>query len=558
MKKLICLSFISLVCNMAFSQSYDIELKKLNEYLEKFDNGYYGHFEVKDKVVYLNFKFGKFNRYNIDDIDYAEIQEQYTRVILPCKNNKKCIYSDWKVGGSYEEYTQFLQDYKPFNYQELKDLLDNFIDAVKGKKSKPTPSPLQVKNEKDNNTNVVTVQNWQKALDELNKYIQPNFGETYEVKDKKLINNMKRGYAEANIADLYKIIKSVKYRYVYLKCKEGQNCVYSSVTNWHHDGFSFECKSEAQMDKTFQLFSDFLYALTGIETKTKFTNSQLLTLQNIDKSEVTLLEVPKSEPAYKSLKKHRGEKGFAVYMYLNNDEETFSGVIGFGNNTYKVNKIKISIDDLLSGAAKKLKDEEKAAAAKEDNRGFIDLGIENFKKGDRIKIKEIYTGDSHYRVGKKSEYEGETGTVIEVGYDEINFSYYGTVLMDIDKKEVKFENMEPELITAGQMTNKDTKAGNNEDEDWDSLEKTAGSLNKSVKEAEQTTGTIAWILYDKEITLIEIDKSDPSYSKAKKYIGKKGKTKTYLIPNKDNMTFRGDIYFGETFYSFQKIKVKTN
>ena len=64
------------------------------------------------------------------------------------------------------------------------------------------------------------------------------------------------------------------------------------------------------------------------------------------------------------------------------------------------------------------------------------------------------------------------------------------------------------------------------------------------------------LLYDKEIILTDIDNSDPNFDKAKKYIGKKGKTKTYIIPNDDNLTFYGDIYFDGILFKFKKIRIK--
>ena len=104
-----------------------------------------------------------------------------------------------------------------------------------------------------------------------------------------------------------------------------------------------------------------------------------------------------------------------------------------------------------------------------------------------------------------------------------------------------------------------TSSKNNDDdfdEDWDALEKTAAKLNNSTKEVKESTGTLRGILYDKEIILIDIDNSDPNFDKAKKYIGKKGKTKTYIIPNDDNLTFYGDIYFDGILFKFKKIRIK--
>ncbi len=145
MKKILLTLITLLLFCGAYSQPYKSQLDKINQYLKTFDNGYYGYFEVIGNDVFLRFKAGKYNKYNVNEMDYAQIQEQYNRVILPCKENKKCIYTDWKDGGGYEEYTQFLQNSSAYNFQELKDLLDNFINALKANITSPAPS----KNEKD-------------------------------------------------------------------------------------------------------------------------------------------------------------------------------------------------------------------------------------------------------------------------------------------------------------------------------------------------------------------------------------------------------------------------
>jgi hypothetical protein len=69
-----------------------------------------------------------------------------------------------------------------------------------------------------------------------------------------------------------------------------------------------------------------------------------------------------------------------------------------------------------------------------------------FKKGDKIIIKEVYTSDGHFRVGGKSLCVGEKGTILSIGYDEINVSYFGKIKMDNGKIE-EFEDFQPELYT---------------------------------------------------------------------------------------------------------------
>lgn len=116
---------------------YTDALSKLNNYLKTFDNGYYGYFEVKDGYIYIRFKANKFNKFRMEDMEGAIIQEQYSRVIFKCKSGA-CIETDWKVNGR-EEYTQFTTS-GSYNYQELATLLNNFRDAYLGKKNQNSMS----------------------------------------------------------------------------------------------------------------------------------------------------------------------------------------------------------------------------------------------------------------------------------------------------------------------------------------------------------------------------------------------------------------------------------
>lgn len=116
------------------TNGYQSALEKLNTFLKTFDNGYYGYLEVKDGFIYMRFKAGKYNKFKMEDMEGAIIQEQYNRVILKCKSGT-CISTDWKENGK-EEYSQFTNG-STYNYQELADLLNNFKDAYLNSKTAP-------------------------------------------------------------------------------------------------------------------------------------------------------------------------------------------------------------------------------------------------------------------------------------------------------------------------------------------------------------------------------------------------------------------------------------
>jgi len=295
----------------ASTGNYEPALKKLNDYLKTFDNGYYGYFEVKDGYIYDRFKAGKYNKFKMEDIEGAVIQEQYSRVIFKCKGENKCISTDWKVNGT-EDYTQFTQS-GSYNYQELADLLNNFRDAYLGKKqtstnnstvsanksreekAKERQQPTSKTNDDDldedwdalekaaaplaqvlKESNKNTSSNYQPALKNLNEYLKIYNSETYknvEVKDGKVyfgffvyganykssidINELKNN----TIITIGKSVGSSVVDEVKISCKGSSKCFYSTYSNGGADHFRFFSHSVKDFTKMEQLLKDFIKAL---------------------------------------------------------------------------------------------------------------------------------------------------------------------------------------------------------------------------------------------------------------------------------------------------------
>ena len=291
--------------------NYQTALKKLNDYLATFDNGYYGYFEVKDGYIYDRFKAGKYNKFKMEDIEGAVIQEQYSRVIFKCKGENKCISTDWKVNGT-EDYTQFTQS-GSYNYQELADLLNNFRDAYLGKKqtstnnstvsanksreekAKERQQPTSKTNDDDldedwdalekaaaplaqvlKESNKNTSSNYQVPLQKLNEYLKIYNAETYknvEVKDGKVyfgffvyganykssidINELKNN---TNIT-IGKSVGSSVVDEVKISCKGSSKCFYSTYSNGGADHFRFFSHTVKDFTKMEQLLKDFIKAL---------------------------------------------------------------------------------------------------------------------------------------------------------------------------------------------------------------------------------------------------------------------------------------------------------
>ncbi|HMW13098.1 MAG TPA: hypothetical protein PKK18_11655 [Chitinophagales bacterium] len=399
--------------NTNSTTDYQTALKKLNDYLKTFDNGYYGYWEVKDGYIYDRFKAGKYNKFKMEDMEGAVIQPEYSRVIFKCKGDNKCIETDWKPNGR-EDYTQFTTN-GSYNYKELADLLNNFRDAYLGKKStNSTSNPTQkytessefldglksnidiadsgnnrppngrerVKQTTDNN-NSSNKTSYTEALLELNKFLKvydKELNKSIEVSNGYIIEHFRGSYtSKAKIKDIAGVEKDDQYNVVHLYCKNNAKCVYSSYMKSDYDYFNYNCSSKEDMNTLYKLMRNFWDALNGKQTN----NSPEVDFDKY-KSNINILE---------------------------NTEATSVST----KPTAKINYTIVA------------------------NQPSV------FKKGDRVVI-EIGSFDDHFQLNKKSEYDGETGTVINLEYDDLNYSYYGKIKMDSDNKIVEFTDITPQLI----------------------------------------------------------------------------------------------------------------
>ncbi len=256
-----CLLILFISC--VYGQSYQPSLKKLNDYLKTFDNGYYGYMEVKDGYLIEHFKSGNYCKASMKDLEGGIDQPQYNRVILGCKDNKKCIYSTWNTTSPYDEYIQFTTS-GTFNRQELVDLLNNFIGAY---------------NNKSNNTSTTktsTGKNYVDALKKLNDYLITFDGDRYqgmEIKDGYIYNHYKNGnYSNAKIEDIDTAIINSTYGNIKLTCKDNKSCIYSTITKSYHEYFNFQSTTVKDLTVLAGLLNDFMSALKNKQS-TKSTST---------------------------------------------------------------------------------------------------------------------------------------------------------------------------------------------------------------------------------------------------------------------------------------------
>ena len=186
-------------------------------------------------------------------------------------------------------------------------------------------------------------ENWHSALDELNTYTKQKLNQTFEVNKGMLIKLEDGDKLEIIIKDYHNVIKYPEFKSVFVSKKDGHDCVdaYFNYRQGDNVGFYLQCESEEEMDKVFELFSTFWQKLTGIDSKIKYSNSELYKMQYISRRSVHLIGYEKKEKYKKMLSDYVNRNIFAVSLYLNNDMETYGGYIEIGGKEIWVSKIRI-------------------------------------------------------------------------------------------------------------------------------------------------------------------------------------------------------------------------
>jgi len=378
-QKLIIAILILFNCQFSFAQQYKLQLDKLNNYLKTINNGYYGYFEVNGNDIYLRLQSGKYCKATITDLDKAYPEVENKSVFLKCKNGTNCMtatYTSSNTNGI------IMSNNTNINTTEFVQLINDFLLAFRA--TNPTPS-LQTQVNSTSNTENKTTTSIEKALNKLNDYLitfdNGHYG-YFEVKDGYVYDWFKAGkYNKFKMEDIEGAVVEEKFNRVILKCKNDNKCI---STDWK---------------------------VNGKEDYSQFINGSAYNYQELAD-------------------------------LLNNFRDAYLGKtpVVSNNTTAKTNKeLQNNVDTALAERAK-----------------VVDVIINNkpvqkttsndieFKKGDKIIIKEVYTSDGHFRVGGKSLCVGEKGTILSIGYDEINVSYYGKIKMDNGKIE-EFDDFQPEL-----------------------------------------------------------------------------------------------------------------
>ncbi len=261
--------------NTNLNTGYQSPLKKLNDYLKTFDNGYYGYFEVKEGYLYGRFPSGKYTKTPLAKLGSATVAETKRKVTIPCKDNEECVFSTYT--DSYHSMLSFSQS-TDFNTTELINLLDNFVNAYNGNSSSTSQSganSARLEREKESpkpitETEPVKVDRskYLKSLNALNLYLKTfnpeTYGEVEIILDKVYFNFKVSGpyYSYIPISDLLqKTTVLTMPDEIKISCNGSSKCFYSSYAKSNTDHFRFFSLTVKDLTKMRQLVDDFINAL---------------------------------------------------------------------------------------------------------------------------------------------------------------------------------------------------------------------------------------------------------------------------------------------------------
>lgn len=285
--------------NMAFGQGYQKQLDDLTGSLLNFDNETYEDIEVKNDILRISLQNNKYLTAKISDLDKAEIDLAKNSVVLKCKSGN-CIYTS--ITGSNQNTFNFSTSTSK-NLNKLKDNFNNFLAAYRGETVKTDDSSddyldyflydLFVGDEEEeeivqpaktttptNNTTTTrststrsstdrslssstSINNkYSGALEKLNQYLK-TFDNGYygslKVEGEYLIDNFKSGdYCKAKISSIDKAVEHTPDSKIIIKCKNGEDCVYSTFTDSRHSQFSFSQSTAFKTSELIDLINKFL------------------------------------------------------------------------------------------------------------------------------------------------------------------------------------------------------------------------------------------------------------------------------------------------------------
>ena len=536
--------FISLFYNI-FSQTYKAELKAVNDYLKTFDKGYYGYVEIKDGFLYDRFPSGKYSKSEIKYLGNAVAFDSEYKVSIECTDSKDCVFSTYT--DSYHKNISFSQS-EYFDKEVLVGLLNDLLSAYKKNTGNYKNDVALIEKKTSTSSN----SNYQTALKKLNDYLKTfdnGYYGYFEVINNEVFIRLKAGtYCSALISDLDKAYVVEDYKKIELRCLGGENCMNATYTKGKTTGLKMYQDKSFDTEEFTQLINDLISTLKNNKTNTPNNGNEAVVL----KPSTNNSNNSTSNYSTKSTSNNSSTGNYQTALKKLNDY-----LATFDNGYYGYFEVKDGYiyDRFKAGKYNKFKMEDIEGAVIQEQYSRV---IFKCKSGNCISTDWKENGKEEYtQFTKSGSYNYQELADLLNNFRDAYLSKKQTSSNNSTVSANKSREQQAQERQQSKNTKITNKNANDDfDEDWDALEKTAAKLNNSTKEVKESTGTLRAILYDKEIILTDIDNSDPNFDKAKKHIGKKGKTKTYIIPNDDNLTFYGDIYFDGILFKFKKIRIK--
>ncbi|MBK8951101.1 MAG: hypothetical protein IPM85_00845 [Chitinophagaceae bacterium] len=124
------------------ARGYQAELDKLNQYLQSFNDGYYGTFSVEKDSVYNRLKGGYYwYRFRPADIYGAKVDANNKCVSIMCAEATiHCIMHNYGSNDGGDRLNAYIdKGRRPFNYSIMANLMNRFLFALK---KQPIPAAL--------------------------------------------------------------------------------------------------------------------------------------------------------------------------------------------------------------------------------------------------------------------------------------------------------------------------------------------------------------------------------------------------------------------------------
>lgn len=359
---------VKVVTQSKSGNGYQVELDKLNQYLQSFNEGYYGTFSVEKDSVYNRLKGGNYwYRFRAADIYGAEVHADNKCVSIMCAEATiHCIMPSYGSNDGGDRLNAYIdKGRRPFNYAIMANLMNRFLFALK---KQPIPTALvydETIYTKTTTAEEDAIKNAKNPLDKAVAEFNLEFKDFPYGNDeyiKKIVLSEKRNIITIdflkknpqllldrignmtfeNFGKKEPSVKFVSNKTGYCYCYEAFDC---------SESYYFSELRQEGAEKFYLLFGKIIDAwkaennikpggLTFAEKFAKMKSPDFLWEIREGKS-IQVSGITKSEAEYKKLKNQEGAIVQSGGLEVNSDLETYSGSIKTTDNkAYYVKAVK--------------------------------------------------------------------------------------------------------------------------------------------------------------------------------------------------------------------------